>query len=158
VPADDFYPPMTYSTLWLVIGLVILLALLGWGVVIWWQTRPARPLPPAPEPPPGWRLGHLKAGYLARIDEIVRLAGTNELSTRRAHQELSVTVRQFVQEASGHEAPTMTLTELGRSGVPSLAPVADVVLRLYPVEFGPDSPAAVVVAADVARGVVSRWT
>ncbi len=158
MPGDDFYPPMAYSTLWLVLGLVILAALLGWGVVIWWQTRPARPPQAAPEPPPGWRLGNLKAGYVRRIDEIVRLAGAGELSTRRAHQELSVTVRQFVQEASGLTAPTMTLTELGRSGVPSLVPVTDVVLRLYPVEFGPDSTAGVGTAADVAREVVTRWT
>jgi len=158
VPGDGFYPPMTYSALWLVLGLVVLAAVLGWGVVIWRQTRPARPPRPAPEPPPGWRLGNLKGGYLRRIDEIVRLAGTEELSTRRAHQELSVTVRQFVQEASGLTAPTMTLTELGRSGVPSLKPVTDVVLRLYPVEFGPDSTASIGTAADVAREVVSRWT
>jgi len=158
VPDDEFYPPMTYSTGWLVIGLVILVAILGWAVVIWWQTRPAKPPEPAPEPPPGWRLENLKIGYLARIDEIVRLAGTNELSPRRAHQELSGTVRQFVQEASGLKAPTMTLTELGRSGVPSLEPVTDVVLRLYPAEFGPDGTASVATAAEVARGVVSRWT
>jgi hypothetical protein len=149
---------MTYSTVWLVIGTVIVLAILGWAVVVWWETRPAKPPKPAPEPPPGWRLGRLKEGYVGRIDEIVRLASVGELSTRRAHQELSVTVRQFVQEASGLRAPTMTLTDLGRSGVPSLDPVTDVVLRLYPAEFGPDSTASVGTAAEVARGVVSRWT
>ena len=158
MPADAFYPPMTYATLWLVLGLVILAAVVGWGFVVWWQTRPAAHPPPPPEPPPGWRLGRLKAGYLSRIDDIERHAGALEMSTRRAHQELSVTVRQFVEEASGLRAPTMTLTELGRSGVPSLGPVADAILRLYPVEFGPDGAASVGAAADVARGVVARWT
>ncbi len=155
--AEEFYPPMTYSPLWLVLGTVILLAIAGWGVVIWAQTRPPRPAAVVPEPP-GWRLAQLKAGYLARIDEIVRLVEHDDLSPRRAHQELSAAVRQFVEEASGLRAPTMTLSELGRSGVPALAPVTDIVLRLYPVEFGPDASAPVQHAADVARGVVSRWT
>lgn len=158
MPGDGLYAPMSYSTTWLVIGLVIVAALLGWGVVIWWQTREPRPDAPAPGPPPGWRLAQLKADYVARIDELVRLADHAEISPRRAHQELSLTVRQFVEEASGLHAPTMTLSELGRSGVASLAPVTDVVLRLYPVEFGPDASVPVGRAADVARQVVSRWT
>lgn len=158
--ADDngFYAPMGYSLLWAVIGGVILLALLGWAFVIWWQTRPEPPPKPAPPPPPGWELGRLKGQYLLRIDEIVGLADSGELSPRRGHQELSTTVRQFVQEASGVRAPTMTLTELGRSGVAQLEPVTDVVLRLYPVEFGPDREASVATSAEAARGVVRRWS
>jgi len=155
---NGFYAPMTYSALWTVIGVVLLLALLGWAFVIWWQTRPAPPPKPTPPPPPGWRLGQLKGQYLTRIDEIVALAKAGELSSRRGHQELSTTVRQFVQEASGLKAPTMTLTELGRSGVAQLEPVTDVVLRLYPLEFGPDREASVDASADVARGVVQRWS
>ncbi|WP_295698938.1 hypothetical protein [Lapillicoccus sp.] len=155
---NGFYAPMTYSVLWTVIGVVIMLAIVGWAFVIWWQTRPVPPPKPTPPPPPGWLLGQLKGQYLSRIDEIVRLAEAAELSSRRAHQELSTTVRQFVQEASGLRAPTMTLTELGRSGVAQLEPVTDVVLRLYPVEFGPDREASVATSADVARGVVQRWT
>lgn len=155
--AADFYPPMSYSPLWLAIAVAILLGIVGWASVIWAQTRPARSAEPAP-PSPQWRLAILKRQYVARIDEIVRLADADELSVRRAHQELSLGVRQFVQEASGVTAPTMTLTELGRTGIPEMAPVSDVVLRLYPVEFGPDRTGSVREAATVARDVVARWT
>ncbi len=154
---NGFYAPITYSILWAVIGVVILLALAGWALVIWWQTRPAPPPEPASPPPPGWMLGQLKGQYLSRIDEIVALAAAGGLSPRRGHQELSTTVRQFVQEASGLRASTMTLTELGRSGVAQLQPVTDVVLRLYPIEFGPDREASVATSAEAARGVVQRW-
>lgn len=153
----DFYPPMTYSALWTVIAVAIALALVGWGVVVWVQTRPARQRPEL-LPPPGWELARLKGQYFARIDEIVRLAAAGELSPRRAHQDLSVAVREFVRSASGVDAPTMTLSDLQRTGLLALAPVSDVVFRLYPVEFGPDRDVSVSDAAAVAREVVARWT
>lgn len=153
----DFYPPMTYSPLWSAIGVVILGGIVGWAVVVWSQTRAAR-VEPEPDLPPGWRLARLKGDYIERIDEIVRHSEAGELSDRRAHQELSVVVREFVHAASGVRAPTMTLADLGRTGDPALARVSDVVRGLYPVEFGPDRPVSVGAAAAYARDVVARWT
>lgn len=155
--AADFYPPMTYSPVWLYLGVVILTAIVGWALVIWAQTRPGR-TSRQPEPPPGWRMTRLKGDYLARIDEIVRLADAGEIDTRRAHQELSVVLRQFVQEASGINAPTMTLVELGHSRYPALGPVTEVVRSIYPVEFGPERDTSVYQAASYGREVVARWT
>lgn len=153
----DFYPPMSYSPIWLLLGFVILAGLVGWALVIWAQTRPVRPRR-EPEPPAHWRLERLKEDYLARIDEVVRLASAGDISRRRAHQELSAAVRSFVDEAAGLHAPTMTLTDLDRSGIPELAPVTQVVSRLYPVEFGPERTADIAEAAQAAREVVIRWT
>ena len=155
--AADFYAPMTYSPVWLYLGVIILMAIVGWAVVIWAQTRPGR-TPREPEPPPGWRMARLKGDYIERINEIVRLADAGEIDARRAHQELSVALRQFVQEASGISAPTMTLSELGHSRNPVLAPVTEVVRGIYPVEFGPDRHSSVFRAAAYARQVVAEWT
>ncbi|MDQ2757328.1 MAG: hypothetical protein M3Y71_12320 [Actinomycetota bacterium] len=149
---------MAYSTLWTVIGLTLLLVVAGWYVVVWWRTRPVPPPPPAPALASGARLDRLKGACLARIDELVRRVEAGQLSQRGGHQELSTVVREFVQEATGVSAPTMTLTELGRSGNRSLDPVTDVVLLLYPVEFGPEQPASVTQVAVVARRVVERWS
>ncbi|MEP6648483.1 MAG: hypothetical protein ABJA74_01020 [Lapillicoccus sp.] len=155
--AADFYPPMTYSPVWLYIGVIILTAIVGWAAVIWAQTRPGR-TPRAPEPPPGWRMARLKGDYIERIDEIVRLSDAGEVDARRAHQELSVTLREFVHDASGIGAPTMTLSELGHSRNPALGPVTEVVRGIYPVEFGPDRDTSVARAAAYARQVVAQWT
>jgi hypothetical protein len=152
----DFYPPMTYSPIWTAIAVGILLGIAGWGLVIWAQTLPARSRQEPPLPP-GWRLARLKGDYLERIDELVRLADSGELSVRRAHQELSIAVRSFVEEASGVAAPTMTLAELRGNPDPALRPVSDVVRGFYPIEFGPDRFASVAEAAGYAREVVARW-
>jgi hypothetical protein len=103
-------------------------------------------------------MARLKGDYLERIDEIVRLADAGEIDTRRAHQELSVALREFVHDASGIAAPTMTLAELGRSGEPALAPVTEIVRGIYPIEFGPDRYTSVFQAASYARQVVTQWT
>lgn len=153
----DFYPPMTYSPVWTAIAVAVLLAVVGWGVVIWAQTRPAR-VPKTPPMPQGWWLDRLKGQYIERIDEIVRLSEAGEISPRRAHQELSVALRQFVHESSGLTAPTMTLAELGRQRDPALQPVTDVVRGIYPVEFGPDRQVSVAASAAYAREAVARWT
>jgi hypothetical protein len=148
---------MAYSPLWTAIGVVILLGVVGWALFVWLSTRPAR-IPAPPPLPPGWRLAALKHEYAERIDEIVRLHGTGELTARRAHQELSVAVREFVQEITGVDAPTMTLAELAGAGDPALRPVSEVVRGLYPVEFGPERPVSVEAAGRYARDVVVRWT
>ena len=120
--AAEFYPPMAYSPVWLYIGVILLMAIGGWAAVIWAQTRPGR-TPRPPEPPLGWRMARLKGDYLERIEEIVRLAEAGELDARRAHQALSVALRQFVHEASGISAPaTATGSSKGSGGHgPSLA-------------------------------------
>ncbi len=154
---DGFYAPMGYSTVWLVVGIVLLLAVAGWYVVVWAQTRPAPPPPPAPAEPPGFRVMRLQEHALHRIDEIVRDVQDGRSSPRRGHQELSATVREFVRDASGLGVTTMTLTELGRSGQPRLGVLTDTVLTLYPGEFGP-AEASVVDAAEAARRAVTSWS
>ncbi len=66
-------------------------------------------------------------------------------------------MRHFVQEVSGIDAPTMTLTELNARG-PALTPVSEVVGALYPGEFGPRETATLTGAGTVAKQVVARWS
>ncbi|GAA1895830.1 hypothetical protein [Lapillicoccus jejuensis] len=154
---DGFYAPMGYSGVWLVVGLVLLLAVAGWYLLVWARTRPAPPPPPPPADPPGVHVIRLREGALRRIDEIVRDVQEGRSTPRRAHQELSATVRQFVSDASGVGVTTMTLTELGRSGQPRLRPLTDTVLALYPGEFGPHD-GSVADAAESARRAVTSWS
>lgn len=159
MPADDFYPPMLYSSLWTVVGLLLLTAIAGWGLLVWWRTRAPRAgrVRPVWNTPEG-RLAQLKAEYIARIDEVIRRSIRGELPVRDAHQEISALVRRFVEEAIGVSAPRMTLTDLRASGVPALGPVTDVVGRLYPGEFGVDGAATLEESAQAARAVVASWS
>ncbi|HET7399341.1 MAG TPA: hypothetical protein VFJ94_12555 [Intrasporangium sp.] len=154
-PPPGFYAPDPYSRTWLWVGAGLLLAVALWYLWVWWSTRP-RPVH-GPVAATGGRLERLRADYTRQIDVVVARADAGEISQRRAHQQLSVLVRHFVQEASGIAAPTMTLTDLVGSGA-RLGPVSRVVRRLYPGEFAPREADTLAEAAAGARDVVARWS
>ncbi len=126
-----------------------------WYLWVWWSTRERKVVVPPRVTPD--RLSRLRADYTRQIELVEARAESGEITQRRAHQQLSVLVRHFVQEVSGIHAPTMTLTDLHASGA-RLTPVSHVVGRLYPGEFAPAPAQTVAGAAAVAKQVVARWT
>lgn len=154
-PPPGFYAPDPYASVWVWVGAALVAAVALWYVWVWRSTR-VRPVVVPPRITPD-RLSRLRADYSRQIDAVVRRATAGEITQRRAHQQISVLVRHFVQEVSGVRAPTMTLTDLTASG-PRLTPVSDVVATLYPGEFGTEETRTLVGAASVAKEVVARWT
>lgn len=153
---SGFYAPEPYSAQWSWIGLALLIVVAAWYGWIWWcSTRPPGVgIPPRITPD---RLTRIRADYIQQIDLVVAQTHSGQLSQRRAHQQVSVLVRHFVQEVSGIRAPTMTLTDLNSSG-DRLGTVSHVVGILYPGEFDPKDTATVAGAATVAKEVVARWS
>ncbi len=154
-PPPGFYGPDPYAPWWLWVGIGALLAIALWYAWVLWSTRP-RPVR-VPTRITSDRLTRLRSDYRRQIEVVLERAERGEITQRRGHQQISVLVRHFVQEVSGIEAPTMTLTELTGSGE-RLTPVADVVGTLYPGEFGPRDTRTLDGAAAVAQEVVARWT
>lgn len=154
-PPPGFYAPDLYAARWLWIGLALVGVVLLWYLWVWRSTRDRPLVVPARIRPD--RLARLRADYARQIDVVVMAAATGEISQRRAHQQVSVLVRHFVQEVSGIHAPTMTLTDLTNEGS-RLSPVSRVVGVLYPGEFAPREVQTVAGAARVAKEVVARWS
>jgi hypothetical protein len=154
-PPPGFYAPDPYAARWLWIGLGLLALVAGWYAWIWWSTREKKVVVPPRIAPD--RLTRLRADYTRQIDLVLDRAAAGEISQRRAHQQLSVLVRHFVEEVSGIRAPTMTLTELHATG-DRLVPVSEVVGTLYPGEFGPRETDTLRGAGTVAKEVVARWS
>lgn len=158
---QGYYPPERYGSQWLWIGLGLLALVVLWYVFTIWYTRPRKVAPVALS---GDRLAKLKVRYTEQIDQVVARVATGTQDARTGHQQISVLVRHFVKEAGGYPAPTMTLTDLNRSGIAQLRPVAGAVGTLYPGEFGPEDPRPgedvleVRRSANAAREVISTWT
>ena len=152
---SGFYPPTQYSPLWLLLGVIIILVVIGWFifVLIFTRKRAVRTATSQwdglPQAGPS-----LRDTYLTLIDEVQRASVDGTVDNRDAHQRLSLLVREFAANARGIRAPYMTLEDLRAT---PLAPLAATVGELYPGAFSADSSGSVAEAADRARRLVIEW-
>ena len=156
---DELAPPLQFSNwpLWALLALGIVLVVVAWYVLIPRIALRAagRTPPPLPVYQPQ-RLGPMGAREraLAAIDQVEADATAGVISAREAHLRLSAIVRGFAWDVTAVDARTMTLTELGATG---LAPIAEAVGQFYPIAFREEEAVELGAAADTARGAVTAW-
>ncbi|KJL32432.1 hypothetical protein [Microbacterium azadirachtae] len=157
---DELYPPAQYGWGWilLAIGVLVLLAAAAWLVVV--LTRPRRAVAftaPAAAPMLAADVATvLRQEYLGTIAQIEADYRAGLLDARRANLDLSRTVRGFVNEYSGIEAPVLALDDLVRLGVhPAL--IDAIGRNYYPSIFRRTAPVDPLVGAEAARTVVTTW-
>lgn len=159
-PEGELYPPDQYSSGWvaLAIALVIVVVAAAWLIAA--LTSPRRAPAMAPRLSLGQReaaIVQLRNEYLHRISSIEGRYLEGSLDARRANLELSRSVRGFVNDYSGLEAPVMTLDDLVRQGVSPY--LIDALHRhYYPSVFGRDRVIDPRAGAHAARQVVHAWS
>ncbi|MBD8011726.1 hypothetical protein AB0O65_00165 [Microbacterium sp. NPDC077391] len=157
---DELYPPAQYGWGWLVLAIGILLLLAGGAWLLIALTRPRQsitlPGEAALAPPAAAVLDQLRGEYLADVQRIEDAYRSGNMTPRQANLELSRTVRAFVNEYSGLEAPVLALDDLVARGVdPALI---DAIRRhYYPSIFQRGPAIDPVYGADAARTVVTSW-
>jgi hypothetical protein len=152
----DYNPLAQYWWGWMAIaiGLVVLAVL--WYVFVWWVSRRATEMVTVTdvEPVPAPSREELRARYLGLVDEVVASYERGGISRRAAHGKLGTLVRLYAQEASGVRADVMTLDDLTRARLGSIAHAVSV---YYPAEFASVESGDVHRSADVARQAVVSW-
>jgi hypothetical protein len=150
---ESFFPPVQYSPLWLVLGVVVIALVIGWYVFVFLSTRPL----PEPQRAGGVVPGltpPMREAYLARIDEVRERYGSGGIGFSDAHHELSALVRSFAAEARGIRARYMTLDDLRRTEHRQLA---ETVEALYPGAFSGELWGSIDDATDRASELVRSW-
>ncbi|CAH0210204.1 MULTISPECIES: hypothetical protein [unclassified Microbacterium] len=158
--ADELYPPAQYGWGWilLAIGIIALVILAGWLIVF--LTRPKRSITIAGAapimPPTSDVLSMLRTEYSTSIDRIEAAYRDGAIDAREANLELSRSIRSFVNEYSGLEAPVLALDDLVRLGVqPELI---DAIHRhYYPSIFRRGTAIDPHAGAEAARAVLEKW-
>ena len=152
--AGTFYPPVQYSPVWLVIGVVLLVIVVGWIVFVLLLTRRRAErfeyVGSIPE-----LTSTVRDAYLARIDDVGRRYDAGDVSFSDAHHELSALVRAFASDAQGIRAQFMTLDDLRRTPHRALA---ETVERLYPGAFSGTKGGRIDDAMARASELVRSWT
>lgn len=160
--SDELYPPAQYGGGWILLALGILVAVVLAAWLVFALTRPRRSLELLGTSETGAPamtadvLTVLRHDYLQRIAHVETRYQAGELDPRRANLELSRTVRSFVNEYSGLEAPVLALDDLVSLGVhPALI---DALHRhYYPSVFQRGPAIDPVAGAQAARTVVTTW-
>jgi hypothetical protein len=150
--AGEFAGPVGYSPVWVVLaGALVLLVLAYYIGVARWASAGFVPDEAASA------LEEARADHLRRIDTIESAVRSGRLPLRAAFQELSLTVRSFVDDVTEVPARYMALEDLRSSADPR---VADAIARMYPPEFGPDdvAPKELLSSLGQARELVTTWT
>ncbi|MBU9762916.1 hypothetical protein FR943_03485 [Mycobacterium sp. TNTM28] len=145
--------PLPYSVLWLVLGVLLVLGVIGWfvGVVVW--TLPVERLRTIPV------IRDISARVLRRkfglaIGKVSARHHAGELTSRQAYTEMSRILRNFVYFRTGVAAQYMALGEVADSPAAAAAPA---VSALYSRQFElGDSPDVAATAAQV-RSTIQSW-
>jgi hypothetical protein len=148
-----FFPPVQYSPIWLVIGVVLIAVVAGWILFVLLLTRRrAEPYEFVGTIPQLTQT--VRDAYLARIDNVGSRYGAGTLSYSDAHHELSALVRAFASDAQGVRAQYMTLDDLRHTPHRDLA---ETVERLYPGAFSGETGGRIDDAIGRASELVRRW-
>jgi len=150
---ETFFPPVQYSPIWLVIGVVLIALVAGWILFVLLLTRrrsdPYQFVGTIPQ-----LTETVREAYLARIDDVGRRYDAGAVGFSDAHHELSALVRSFASDAQGVRAQYMTLDDLRRTPHRALA---ETVERLYPGAFSGATGGRIDDAVARAGELVRTW-
>lgn len=146
--------PSGYSSWWLVVGLLLLIAVIAWvaGVVVW--TLPERPLRRIPVVG-SWH-EHLVRRKFARSIRVARDGyAAGELSAAQAAAAIKHALRGFLTRQTGRRVHHMHVADLAKG---ELAPAAPMVSTLNDAQFGTASDVELEGVARAAEELILSWT
>ena len=157
---DEFHEPVTYFDRWLWIALLALFVVIAYYAVVLVLTRAPR-VQPTGVPAQRWRPFPQidpQTSHRREIDRIEHQARQHEIDLREAHQQLSETVRSYVDTITPLPAKTMSLADLKAAAPGELASAIEL---MYPPEFAPgdegEAPQRFDAALHHARRLVATW-
>lgn len=134
---DSLFPPMQYDPIWFIIGIGLILVAAVFIALLLFFTKKVNPnhsLKALPQEVQGEeRLSLIKTHYSGEIKELEESWRDKEISTRKAFQLLSISIRNFTHEYSGSQAFAMSLRDLEEAQAPEI--LAEKIRHYYPIAF-----------------------
>ncbi|KUI44217.1 hypothetical protein AU197_02985 [Mycobacterium sp. IS-1590] len=145
--------PMPYSSGWLWLGALLVLAVIVWYIGVFMWTLPAQRLRRLPLA----RSLHarlLRRRFARSVQRIAARHRHGELTDAEAGAAMSRTLRSFLHQATGIRAQYMQLDDIA-SG--ELAPAAPTLAALDDAQFNAASPVRVVEAGATTEELIRSW-
>lgn len=149
-------PELMMNTIWIILGIVVLLVSIVLFVVICSFKRAPKKIKPKKEKPITRPQDfYIRQKALFSIDRAVVELNRSGIDTRESYQRLSSIMREFVSEMTGRNFTTLTLSELKKMGLGSLAGLIE---NCYAPEFALKSQADFKQDAEKAKWMVKTWS
>ena len=149
-----FYGPITYSPIWVLLGLLFIGFAIGTIVIIIYVTRRKEIKTVSTlkvTAPKVVNMNVLRDKYIKLINEAEERFKRRQIKASQCHQQISLLVRLFYCEALGFHADVMTLSDLKKS---HHTPLIDLIESYYPDEFDTLEKGSVADSAERARKLV----
>lgn len=151
---DPYYGPLTYSPVWLVLGLIFLSLAIATIIAILYLTR-RREIKTVStlkiKEPKIVNMNVLRDKYIKLINEAEERYKKHQIKASQCHQQISLLVRLFYCEGMGFHADIMTLSDIKKSKHQALYKLIE---SYYPEEFNTLERGSVADSAERARRLV----
>lgn len=154
--SQTLHPPIQYSRLWLLLGLLTFALMAGWYGLVFWLNRRRRLSTIADLQPLSrdMNLAAIKAKYLALIDAHYQAYQQKKSTKRQLHKDLSMVVRSFVYEANQIPATRLTLEDFKLLPYPALQ---ELIGEYYVDEFARIESGEPAHSVEAAKRLVTQW-
>lgn len=98
----------------------------------------------------------LKAEFLRTVNEVESRAERGEISSRAAHQELTLVMRRFVRRTTGLDVTSQDLSALLKH--PDTREVGQLIADLYEPDYAERTDVTIQRSAQRARAVIRAWS
>ncbi len=96
----------------------------------------------------------IKKDYLIKLDNLINELNENKISNRKAYQNLSSLIRNFIYEVTNIKVQNYTLTDIKKINMPILY---ELVSDYYDPEFAKISKGNIKVSINKTKMVIERW-
>ncbi len=96
----------------------------------------------------------IKNDYLLRINNLLNDINNKKVSNRKAYQQLSVLIRNFIYEATGIKVQNYSLEEIKITSIPYLY---DLIYEFYDPEFNKISTSSIKDSINKTVSVIQKW-
>ena len=97
---------------------------------------------------------NIRDKYLLMLAELEKKLNSNSITSRKAYQELSSLIRNFIYESTNIKVQNYTLKEIGTLNMPILY---ELVAEYYDPEFAKISKGNITSSINKAKVVIEKW-
>lgn len=96
----------------------------------------------------------IKNNYLLKIDNLTTNFNNNKISSRKAYQNLSSLIRNFIYETTNIKVQNYTLKDIKKINMPILY---ELISEYYDPEFSKISKGNILLSLEKTRKVIEKW-